>query len=503
MGEAEPEPRAPEAPAGAASDPHAWSRAVFLRLLGGIYLAAFVSLWVQVEGLIGSRGLLPFGELLELGRTRLGPSRYWVLPTVLWLGGGDAALHVVCGAGTAVAVAAALGRARAWSMLALWALYLSLATVSEDFLAFQWDALLLEAGLLAVFLAPRGILRARPGPTPALVVVLFRWLLFRLMFGSGMVKLRSGDPTWRSLTALRYHYETQPLPTWIGYYAHHLPAQAQTMSCAIMFAIELGLPWLIWLPAAWRRLAALGFLFLQVLIALTGNYAFFNLLSVALCVFIAGPESLPARWRRGVPAGRGDRFGPWPRAVLAPLAVVIALVSSLEFTERTLGIGLPWPRPVIALARALSPLRSINSYGLFAVMTTARPEIVIEGSDDGATWRAYEFRYKPGDPARRPGFVAPHQPRLDWQMWFAALGTCEQSPWLDRLFQRLLEGSPPVVGLLADDPFAGHPPRYVRALLYDYQFTDLATHRRTGEWWHRRLEGEFCPPVSRISPAPP
>src|SRR5262249_31236594 len=136
----------------------------------------------------------------------------------------------------------------------------------------------------------------------------------------------------------------------------------------------------------------------------------------------------------------------------------------------------------------------VNSYGLFAVMTTTRPEIVIEGSDDGQSWRPYEFRYKPGDPARRPAFVAPHQPRLDWQMWFAALGPCEQSPWLQRLFQRLQEGSPPVLALLASDPSAGHPPRYARALLYDYRFTDLAPHRRTGAWWQRRLEGEFCRP---------
>jgi hypothetical protein len=323
------------------------------------------------------------------------------------------------------------------------------------------------------------------------------------LLGSGVVNLRSGDPTWRSLTALRYHYETQPLPTWIGYYAHHLPARAQTVSCAIMFAIELGLPWLIWLPAAWRRIAAAGFVLLQVLIAATGNYAFFNLLSIALCAFIAGPESWPERWRPAPAEGRVDWFGAWPRVVLIPFAAVIVLVSSVYFTEATLGIGVPWPRPVIALARAVSPLRSINSYGLFMVMTTTRPEIVIEGSDDGATWRAYEFRYKPGDPSRRPGFVAPHQPRLDWQMWFAALGSCEQSPWLDRLFQRLLEGSPPVAGLLGGNPFEAHPPRYVRALAYDYHFTDLATHRRTGQWWQRRLEGEFCPAVSRIPPATP
>jgi hypothetical protein len=483
-----------EPAAGSLPDPAAWSREAFLRLLAGVYLVAFLSLWVQVEGLIGSRGILPIHDLLVLARERLGVSRYWVLPTVFWVADGDRALHAVCAAGVALAVLVLLGHARAALLFVLWVLYLSLSVAGEEFLSFQWDALLLEAGLLAVFLAPRGLLRRRSGATPAVVVWLYRWLLFRLMFGSGVVKLASGDPSWRSLTALQFHYETQPLPTWIGYYAHQLPASFQVSSAAAMFVIELVLPWMVWLPARWRLIPAAGFVLLQLLIAATGNYAFFNVLSVGLCLFLVDPGGWPLR--RPLPAGTGTKpslFGPWPRAVLAPLFAVIALVSMVHFTESTLRAGLPWPTPVTWLARALSPLRSINSYGLFAVMTTARPEIVVEGSDDGVTWRAYEFRYKPGDPGRRPGFVAPHQPRLDWQMWFAALGSCEQSPWLQRFRERLLEGSPPVVGLLGQDPFAGRPPRYVRALLYDYRFTDLATHRRTGAWWRRRLEGEFCP----------
>ncbi|HEV7503266.1 MAG TPA: lipase maturation factor family protein, partial [Vicinamibacteria bacterium] len=222
----------------------------------------------------------------------------------------------------------------------------------------------------------------------------------------------------------------------------------------------------------------------------------FNLLTAALCVFLIEPKG---RLRRlSSPAGEhATVFGAWPRAVLAPFAAVVVLVSAQQFSEETLGLGLPWPAPAVWLARAASPLRSINTYGLFAVMTTTRPEIVIEGSPDGETWRPYEFRYKPGNPARRPSFVAPHQPRLDWQMWFAALGSCEESPWLARLFERLLEGSPPVVGLLGDNPFPERPPRYVRALVYDYHFTDLATRRRTGDWWRRQLQGEFCPIVSR------
>jgi lipase maturation factor 1 len=478
-------------------DPHEWMRDVFLRLLGAVYLVAFLSFWVQAEGLVGTHGILPIRDLLLLARERLGPSRYWVLPTVFWLGDGDPALHVVCASGAALAVLALLGRARPLVMFGLWGLYLSLAVAGEDFLSFQWDVLLLEAGLLAVPLAPRGLLRPRPGLPPLLVVWMYRWLLFRLMFGSGVVKLRSGDLAWRSLRALEYHYETQPLPTWVGFYAHHLPASVHVASAAVMFLIELVLPWLIWFPGRWRRLPLVAFVAFQILIAVTGNYAFFNLLTIALCVFLADPGLLPQRWRPPAPAGEtaATLFGAWPRALLAPFAGVVVLVSALQFSEATLRVGVPWPSPVFWLARAVSPLRSVNSYGLFAVMTTTRPEIVVEGSDDGETWRAYEFRYKPGDPHRRPGFVAPHQPRLDWQMWFAALGgSCDQSPWLQGLFQRLREGSPPVVGLLGSNPFPDRPPRYVRALLYDYRFADLAAQRRTGEWWQRRLETGFCGP---------
>jgi lipase maturation factor 1 len=492
-----------EPPAGPLPDPLAWTRGVFLRMLGAVYFVAFLSLWVQVEGLIGSRGILPIRELLVLAHERLGPSRYWVLPTVFWITDSDRALHVACAAGVALAAVAMLGRARALVMLLLWALYLSLSVAGEDFLSFQWDALLLEAGLLAVWLAPRGIVRVF-GATPLLVVWLYRWLLFRLMFASGVTKLRSGDPTWRSLTALDYHYETQPLPTWIGYYAHHLPARVHMFSAAAMFVIELVLPLLIWLPARWRLIPAAGFLLLQLLIAATGNYAFFNILTIALCVFLIEPSWLPQKWRPpSLAPAPLNLFGGWPRALLAPIAGIVGLVSALQLAEGTLGLRLPWPAPAVWVARAVSPLRSVNGYGLFSVMTTTRPEIIVEGSEDGETWRAYEMRYKPGDPARRPGFVAPHQPRLDWQMWFAALGPCEQSPWLQRLFQRLLEGSPPVMGLLGIDPFAGRPPRYVRALVYDYHFTDLATHRRTGEWWERRREGDFCPAMSlRAQPEP-
>jgi len=381
-------------------------------------------------------------------------------------------------------------------MLTLWALYLSLTVAGRDFLSFQWDVLLLEAGLLAVFLAPRGVLRRRPGLPPLLIVWMYRWLLFRLMFASGLVKLRSGDPAWRGLTALEYHYETQPLPTWVGYYAHHLPPRAHVFAVAVMFVIELVLPWLVWLPGRGRRVPLVAFVGFQVLIALTGNYAFFNLLTVALCVFLADPGVLPERWRPVADSPPATLFGTWPRAVLAPFVAVLALVSAIQFSESTLGASLPWPRPALWLARAVSPLRSINSYGLFAVMTTTRPEVVVEGSEDGESWRAYDFRYKPGDPRRRPGFVAPHQPRLDWQMWFAALGTCEDNPWFVRFLGRVLEGSPPVTALLARNPFPDRPPRLVRSVVYEYTPAELSAWRREGTWWRREERGDYCPVLS-------
>jgi len=454
-----------------------------------------VSLAVQIQGLAGSRGILPAHTLLEWIRPRAGIERYWMAPTLFWLGDGDVALGAVSVAGAALSALLLVGLAPVPILVSLWALYLSLAVVSQVFLGYQWDALLLETGLLAVFLAPGGAW-PRPGresPPPPVAVWLFRWLLFRLMFGSGLVKLLSGDPTWRGLTALRYHYWTQPLPTWIGWYAAHMPDWAHTASAGAMFAIELGAPFLLFAPRRFRRLAFPPLVGLQVLIALTGNYAFFNLLAVALCLFALEDADLPRRGRAWFPPPPEGRRPFWPRAVLYPVAAVIALVSAGEMMA-TLGVSPP--APVRALRRVVAPLWSINSYGLFAVMTTTRPEIVIEGSDDGVAWKAYEFKWKPGDLTRRPAFVAPHQPRLDWQMWFAALGTCEDNPWFLQFLARLLEASPPVLALMARNPFPDRPPRFVRSQLYEYTPTDLETRRREGVWWRREARGDYCPVVS-------
>ena len=476
------------------------SREFFLRILGAINLAAFVSFWIQVDGLIGSNGILPVKDFLELVSRQVGFVRYWELPTLCWLNSSDAFLHFLCGAGAFLSIVLIFGIAPAPVLFFLWVLHLSLVNVGQDFLEFQWDNLLLEVGFLAIFLAP---LRLRPrltdeSPPPKLTLWFFGWLLFRLMFSSGLVKFTSGDPTWRSLTALQYHYETQPLPTWIGWYAHQLPAWFQKFSCGVMFAIEGVVPFFIFGPRPFRLFASSVLIGFQILILLTGNYCFFNLLTIALCLLLIDDDAWPLSFRAKRAEGTNQGSRAWPSWAVAPVMILILLVSANQMT-RLLGIKIRWPEPVPAVIRTASAFRSVNGYGLFAVMTTSRPEIIVEGSNDGITWRGYEFKWKPGDVSDAPRFNLPHQPRLDWQMWFAALGSYRQNPWFINFLKRLLEGSPPVLKLLEKNPFPDFPPRYVRAIVYDYRFTDLLTLRARGEWWRRSYKGLYCPVISRVS----
>ena len=473
------------------------SRWLFLRLLGLVYLAAFISLWVQIDGLVGSRGILPAQDLFARAAAALGRERYWLLPTLYWLSPSDAMLHGLCAAGTVLALLLVVGIAPVLCLAGLWLAYLSLEVVGQDFLSFQWDILLVETGFLAIFAAPLDVwprLRREAPPRRAIVWML-RWLLFRLMFSSGAVKLLSGDPTWRDLTALEYHYWTQPLPTWIGWYASLFPPSVQKISCASMFAIELGVPLLIWGGARQRLVAFVALTSLQLLIFVTGNYGFFNVLTVALCVMLLDDSVWPARARRLLESAAPLRGAAWPRWVTAPVAALLLLLGVLQMFSPS-RVGLDWPAPLRFLERAAAPLRLVNGYGLFAVMTTTRPEIMVEGSDDGETWTEYEFRWKAGDLSQPPEFVEPHQPRLDWQMWFAALGGYDQNPWFVAFMRRLLQGSPEVTALLRRSPFPDHPPRYVRAVLYLYRFTDLAERRATGHWWKREPQSLYLPAVS-------
>jgi hypothetical protein len=488
---------------------------LLLRALGLIYLIAFVSLWVQVKGLIGPHGILPAQDYLQALRRYVGPERYRMVPTVLWLDASGRALDVVCALGV---ICAALLVAGVWPggvMLCLWVLYLSLVAAGRDFLSFQWDVLLLEAGFLAIFLGPWRLWPGRlaPAAPPALALFLLWWLVFRLTFQSGVVKLSWGDPTWRGLTALDYHFYTQPLPTWTAWYMQQLPAWFKKLLVLATFGLEIATPLLFFGPRPLRLLAVAGTVFFQLSIFATGNYNFFNLLTIALVLLLVDD----AAWRALLPDTLLVRLPcPFPAGAAAPgvvrmgLTVVVAAVFLVLGGVRVWDSWFPRTRPPTALVRLnawIEPFRSLNGYGLFRMMTTSRPEIIVEGSDDGALWRAYEFKYKPGDLARRPGFVEPHQPRLDWQMWFAALSSYDNTTWFHAFLARLLEGSPEVLALLAANPFRDHPPRYVRAMLYDYRFTTPAERRASrwlgggerggrGAWWSRTLLGPYSPAVS-------
>lgn len=470
---------------GAERHPARYDRAsaLFVRLVALTYLAAFVSLATQVRGLVGERGILPAGRFLEAVAAAL-PVRPWLqVPTVFWFDARDAVLVGACVAGALAAGVAAAGRVRMAALALCYVLYLSLFYAGQDFMSFQWDLLLLEAGFLAIFL-PLGT-RAVPW--------LFRLLLFRFMFLSGCVKLLSGDPSWATLAALDFHYETQPLPTPLAWYAHQLPAWFDRACVLATFVVELALPFLVFAPRRPRMIALVGFVALETVIFVTGNYNFFNLLTIALCVFLVDDAQF-ARHRAGAThaaARRAPRLA--PRLATALLAGLVAALNVYYLARPFLEA--PERFALAHIAAPLAPLRIVNGYGLFAVMTRSRPEIVVQGSANGSDWTDYSFEYKPDDPARAPRWNVPHQPRLDWQMWFAALSGAQRASWFGNFLTRLLQDAPEVTGLLRENPFEEHPPRYVRALLYDYRFTTPAERAATGHVWRRSLKGLYFPAV--------
>jgi lipase maturation factor 1 len=482
---------------------------LFLRVLGLIYLVAFLSLFVQAEGLIGSQGILPANQTLQIVGERFGLSGYFEFPSLLWLWSSDTALLTLCAAG---AITGAIGIAAPYlwfPWIASWTLYLSFVSIGRNFLSFQWDALLLETGFLAILHvllhthgwaagSDRRITAFSASPTPMRAVGwAYRWLLFRLMFSSGVVKLTSGDTSWWSLTALTRHYETQPLPNIVAWYAHHLSPDFHAVSCVVMFAIELIAPFLFFAPRRLRNVGAISTIGLQCLITLTGNYTYFNILTIALCFWLiedlTWPDRIRERFRTPLVRRRPNAL----RHLVAPAIGLNLMLSALLLTRGAFRSEVRFPDLLHQVHQTIAPYRVINTYGLFSVMTMDRPEIVLEGSSDGVYWEPYEFYYKPGDIRRSPPFVAPHQPRLDWQMWFAALGPIRNSPWFYYFTQRLLEGSAPVKRLLALDPFPDSPPRYLRAHIYDYRFATPEERTLDRVWWKRSLSHAYLPTISR------
>jgi lipase maturation factor 1 len=459
-----------------------WS--VFVRLLGLIYLSAFVSFGAQALGLIGSHGILPLADLVSDLSAHFGAERFLLMPMVFWWKATDLAIEAVCWGGAALAALLVLNRLTRSALLALYILYLSLLYAGQEFMTYQWDTFLLETGFIAFLMSlwrPAG-------------VWLLRWLLFRFMFMSGAVKLLSGDPTWWDLSALSYHFLTQPLPTPLAWYAAHLPLSILRFATGLTFFVELVLPFLIVFPRRIRFAAAAGILTLQVCILITGNYNWFNLQTMLLCLVLFDDAALEAILPRRVTESllRRMRGMPSARAVRIAVGVIAALMVFCSLVQMDSRFGGSPPAAAEWAAALLEPVHVANGYGLFAVMTTKREEIVIEGSDDGADWKEYEFRYKPGDLSRRPLWNIPHQPRLDWQMWFAALDDPRHLRWFWRFVQKLLENDPTVTGLLEKNPFASRRPVYVRAVFYDYTYGS-ADDKARGIWWDRRRVGVYFP----------
>lgn len=469
----------------------------FLRGLGIVYLIAFVSFWVQIDGLIGRDGILPISDYLQLATERIGTQAVFLLPTLCWFNSSNAFLHFLCGFGTAASIVLIVGLLPSVCLLILFVCYLSLTIAGQTFFNFQWDILLLETGFLAIFVAPMGLWLTGPTATkvPRLGRFLLTLLLFKLMFMSGVVKLTSGDDSWINLAALDYHYWSQPLPTVFAWFADKNPEWFKKCSVAFCLLVEVVVPFFIWAPRRLRLLAAALLIALQIGIAITGNYCFFNLLTIVLCLLLVDDS-----------VGRGRMMGPQIATQPAWLRTNLQWIAAIAVAAITLPLN-GWhvysafkpesemPRCVAAIAERVEPFRIASGYGLFRVMTKDRREIVVEGSSDGIDWIAYEFKWKPGDPARIPGWCAPHQPRLDWQMWFAALSRPQHNPWFLHLIEALLQNKPDVIQLLATNPFPNGP-AYVRARFYRYRFTSSDERHRTGAWWKREELGEYLPTVS-------
>ncbi len=519
-----PEPDADEtasAPPGAAVTYRIYGW-LFPRALAVIYAIAFASWSWQAEALTGEKGLLPVPKFLEAAGAyaeRENVHAWLEFPTIYWLGFSDSGAQWLCQGGIAVAVLVLCGVLQGPFLLALWFGYLSICTTSDVFMGYQWDALLLEAGLIAVLLAPWRLLSWRmhdrlPSPT-RVEALLPQALVFKLMLLSGILKLASGDPNWWNLTALRYHYETQPIPTWLAWHAHQLPLWCHQVSCFLMFVVELGMPVLMLVALAWEWLApgwtrtlrvmkltvAGSFTGLMLVTLLTGNYTYFNWLTILLSLSVLDDACWPAflkRWLRWSPEMPAPSY--WMLSLRH--GVVACLLGAGLLVELETNVLVPgkWAEGVREVLKPLAPFRSVNSYGLFRVMTTERNEIIIEVSDDGAYYQPLEFRWKPGRLDRAPPFVAPHQPRLDWQMWFAAFhpgflperdAQQGRMVWFGALLSALLEHNARVYALLEPPPFPVESIRYVRTRLVQYHFTDATARKETGEWWTGSLLGNF------------
>jgi hypothetical protein len=490
-------PSAPRFP----PDQYRLTRLVILRLLGCVYAVAFLVAANQFLPLAGSHGLLPVDAFLTQVAKALGSSTigFVRLPSLFWFAHSDGVLQLAAWIGFLLSCVVVAGYANAIIMTALWALYMSFVHVGQDWYGYGWEIQLLETGFLAIFLCP--LLDGRPfagrGP-PIVVIWLFRWLIFRIMVGAALIKLR-GDPCWRDLTALCYHFETQPIPGPLSRWFHLLPRGALKAGVLFNFLAELIAPWFAFYPRLGRRVAGVIIILFQVTLIVSGNLSFLNWLTIvpALACFDDG------FWTKLLPHALANRAASasaaQPNAHMQTVSWVLAALVGVLSIQPVINLI----SPAQAMNRSFDPLELVNTYGAFGSVGRERLNVVFQGTDaavpdDHAVWRDYPYRALPVALNRRPPQVAPYQPRLDWQMWFAAMSTPDQYPWTLHLIWKLLHNDPGALGLLGGNPFPEKPPRYIRAVLYRYQFA--LPGNPAHDWWTREPLGLWLPPLSATDP---
>lgn len=497
---------------------HLWPRWIFLRALGLIYFSAFFSLVFQIKGLMGPNGILPAGDYLQAVSGAIHAQRFWFAPTLLWFDSSNHALMLLCFTGIIASLLAVFNLWPRGMLVICFVCFISFVAAAQDFSGYQSDGMLLEAGFISLFFAPPGF---RPGlgrayPPSRISRFLLLWEWFRIYFESGVAKVRSGDLAWRQLTAMDDYYQNGPLPTWLGWYVQQFPHWFHASTAFLTLAIELVLVWALFLPRRFRIALFCIVTPFEMSIILTANYTFLNYLVLSLGFLLLDDrvvewilpqqvkalidkESAPfqARATQAEKSGARWRQQLWPlRATIVGICLgMVFYVTTAELAWMVFRRGLGLPE---APVRWLEPFRIANRYGLFAVMTHARYEIEFQGSRDGKTWVAYPFRYKPQDEIKAPGIYAPYQPRFEWNLWFASLGSWRESRFVIWTEERLLNSDHDVLALFAGNPFAGGPPPVrVRAVIYQYWFTDSNTKREQGTWWRRELLGEFAPALER------
>lgn len=496
------------------------ARWLWLRALALIYLSAFFSLLFQVKGLIGEHGILPAGETLAAIAQASHGNRFWIAPSLFWFSSSTDFIVAVMWIGLIASVALLFNLWPRASLLLCWVCLLAFVAAAGDFSSYQSDGMLLEAGFISMFFAPPGL---RPGlgrahPPIRLSLWLLQWEWFRIYFESGLVKWLSGDPQWRHLTAMDEYYQNSPLPSWVGWYVQHLPHWFQKATAGGTLVLEFFVVLLFFFPPKWTAGRAVRVVLFAVVtlweipVILTGNYAFLNYIVLSLGILLLDDRTLaswiPARFHAKVAlpeaesgASAAELKHGTSRALHAAKLTISTLLLALIAYDTTFELlnivmpRLPLPaQPVVIL----EPFRIANQYGLFAVMTTGRYEIEFQGSNDGQNWTAYPFQYKPQVLNERPRIYAPYQPRFDWNLWFASLGDWQQYEIVPLTEERLLDNDADVLSLFRSNPFPQSPPKYVRAVLWQYWFTSMDEKRVTGNWWKRQLLGLYAPVVTKL-----